>query len=47
MAYTILMLFVGLPILCMEYAIGQLTHRNLVVFGHLSPILKGNYFYIG
>ncbi|XP_015785207.1 sodium- and chloride-dependent betaine transporter [Tetranychus urticae] len=41
MAYTILMLSIGLPLLCMEYAIGQLTHRNLIVFAHLCPLTKG------
>ncbi|XP_053213765.1 sodium-dependent serotonin transporter-like [Panonychus citri] len=41
MAYTFLMIFIGLPLLCMDYAIGQLTHRNLIVFAHLCPLTKG------
>jgi hypothetical protein len=41
-AYIICMLFIGLPILSMEYALGQLTRRGpIAAFGGLCPLLKG------
>lgn len=40
-AYLVLMLFVGIPLLCMEYAIGQLTQKGLAALANFCPILKG------
>ena len=41
-AYVTCMLLIGLPILSMEYALGQLTRRGpIAAFGGLCPLLKG------
>ncbi|RWS29647.1 sodium- and chloride-dependent GABA transporter ine-like protein [Leptotrombidium deliense] len=40
-AYTILIVLFGIPLLCMEYSIGQLTQSGHSIFGTLCPILKG------
>lgn len=38
------MIFCGLPLLCMEYAIGQLAHQGQATFANFCPLLKGNSF---
>jgi len=41
-AYVCCVLVIGLPILAMEYALGQLTRRGpIAAFGGLCPLLKG------
>lgn len=41
-AYLLCLVFFGLPILSMEYALGQLTRRGpIAAFGSLVPLLKG------
>lgn len=35
------MLFCGLPLLCMEYAIGQLAQQGQAAFAYFCPVLKG------
>lgn len=41
-AYLFCLVFFGLPILSMEYALGQLTRRGpIAAFGSLVPLLKG------
>ena len=42
LAYLFCLVFFGLPILSMEYALGQLTRRGpIAAFGSLVPLLKG------
>lgn len=42
LAYVLCMIFFGVPILSMEYALGQLTRRGpIAAFGSLCPLLKG------
>ena len=40
------MLFCGIPVLCMEYAIGQLTQKGQAAFANFCPILKGRFEFV-
>ena len=41
--YTIMLVFVGLPLFFLELALGQYSQRGPIdVFGNLMPLLKGN-----
>lgn len=43
--YSIIMAFIGGPMLYMELSVGQFTGRGPIgALGHLCPLLKGNLY---